>query len=371
MKEIIMRFGHRHYIPCLRWKMGEYQAVYRLSDTKKRMFTPLIEVPEIGWDFEEGKEKKTIDEHLSDFVLKKIYKKWGNTFCFVDLKIIGLSVRMKDGIHPLKYMFDDLRKEGCSAIPVIGLDRDKTYQQEIKRILNKDNSGVCLRISIEEAAKNSFRKEINSLLSALDIQANNCDLIIDLGAPNFVPLDGFSIVIQQIVGKLPYLNDWRTFTLLGTSFPETMANIRKGGQAIPRYEWQLYVLLVANFQNAGLRVPTFGDYGISHPKVVIVDMRIAKPSATIRYTTNNDWFIVKGENVRDHGFKQYCNLSKQVLDSCYYCGRTFSWGDEYIYQCANSGKTGNLTMWRQVGTNHHIEKVTRDIASFYDSLNIF
>ena len=146
-----MRFGHRHYIPCLRWKMGEYQAVYRLSDTKKRMFTPLIEVPEIGWDFEEGKEKKTIDEHLSDFVLKKIYKKWGNTFCFVDLKIIGLSVRMKDGIHPLKYMFDDLRKEGCSAIPVIGLDRDKTYQQEIKRILNKDNSGVCLRISIEEA----------------------------------------------------------------------------------------------------------------------------------------------------------------------------------------------------------------------------
>lgn len=362
-----MNFNHTHYIPCLRWKQGEYQAVWRLLDTTKHLFTPLIEVPEIGWDFEQGIEAKTIDEHLAPFA-KRVRKKWGKHSCFVDLHLIGPDQRIATGIHPLCFVFDALRETKCSAIPVTGLDRDDVYQQESKNVIAQDKLGACLRIKIEQAAKGSLKSELDSLLSRLRVKPEICDVIIDLGAPNFIPLEGFSKAIQAIVSSFPYLNDWRTFTLLGTSFPETMASIKKGGQIIPRHEWQLYMLLVGKFQRAGLRVPAFGDYVISHPKVLIVDMRTAKPSATIRYTINDGWYIVKGENVRDYGYMQYRELSRQVQSSRHYCGSTFSWGDQYIQNCANgSVSTGNLTMWRQVGTNHHIEKVTRDIASFYAS----
>jgi len=89
-----MNFDHRHYVPCLRWKQGEYQAILRLHAPTKEMVTPLIQIPEIGYDFKEKKLKNTIDEHLSDFVLKKIYRKWGNSFCFVDLNPIKPSERM-------------------------------------------------------------------------------------------------------------------------------------------------------------------------------------------------------------------------------------------------------------------------------------
>ncbi len=123
-----------------------------------------------------------------------------------------------------------------------------------------------------------------------------------------------------------------------------------------------------DFRKAQLRLPSFGDYAINHPKVLELDMRKVKPSATIRYTDENQWCIVKGKNVRDYGFGQYRALSKKVLDSPYFCGKSFSWGDDYIQKCANGqGKTGNLMSWRRVGTNHHIEKVTRDIANFYAS----
>jgi len=367
-----MKFDHRHYVPCLRWKMGEYQAVCRLSDTTKRMFTPLIEVPKIGFDFKEKKVKKTIDEHLSDFVLKKIYKKWGDSFCFVDLKLIGPSERLAKGIHPVKYVFDDLRKVRCSAIPVTGLDRDKAYQQEIKTILTKDKNGVCLRISIEQAAKSSFGTQFSSFLSMLGAQTFDCDLILDLGAPNFVPLEGFSQVIQNIMSNLPNLNKWRTFTIIGTSFPDTMAGIKLGVEIIPRHEWQLYKRLVNNFKKANLRLPTFGDYAVSHPKVLEQDMRMLKPSVTIRYTIDNRWYIIKGKNYKDYGLKQYHELSRQVLGSKYYFGTAFSWGDNYIQECSSRNeKPGNLTTWRQVGTNHHIVKVMQDIASFCDSLNTF
>jgi len=332
------------------------------------MFTPLIEIPKIGWDFKEKKEKKTIDEHLSDFALKKIYKQWGDSFCFVDLNLISPSERMANRTHPAKFIFYELRNVGCSAIPVTGFDRDEAYQQAIKTILTKDKSGICLRIKIEQAAKSTFKTEIDSLLSILEIQPTVCDFILDLGAPNFVPIEGFSRVIQTIVSKIPYLHNWRTFSVLGTSFPETMAGIRKGGEIIPRYEWQLYKRLVNNFRKSNLRLPSFGDYAISHPKVIEQDMRMLNPSATIRYTIDNGWYIVKGKNYKEYGLKQYHELSRQALCSKYFFSTAFSWGDNYIQECANrSEKPGNLTTWRQVGTNHHIVKVAQDIASFYGS----
>ena len=366
-----MNFNHTHYVPCLRWKQGEYQAVLRLPDTIKNVFTPLIEIPELGWDFEEKKEKKTIDELLCGFALKKVYRKWGRSRCFVDLRLIPSAGRMEDGAHPISFIFNEFRAVRCLGVPVTGLLRDRGYQQQIKAVSEKDNRGICLRITIEEAAKNSFKREVDSLLSMLGIQTNDCDFVLDLGAPNFVPLEGFAKAIQAIVSSFPYLNDWRTFIVLGTSFPETMAIIKKGGEIIPRYEWQLYKILVNNFQKAGLRLPAFGDYGINHPKISEIDMRKAKPSASIRYAINGGWYIVKGENVKDkkYGkFKQYYKLSEQVLASGYYCGSNFSWGDNYIEKCANErAKTGNLSTWRQVGTNHHIVKVTQDVASFYAS----
>lgn len=365
-----MKFDHRYYIPCLRWKEGECQAVSRLRNTTKQKFTPLIEVPEIGWDFGKRKDIRTIDEHLKLFV-KRIHKKWGNSPCFVDLTLISPDRRMVNGIHPVRFIFDELRTINSQAIPVTGLDRDGAYQKEVKSALSKNNLGLCLRILIEQAARSSFKEEIDFLLPSLEISFNNCDFILDLDTPNFLPLEGFSMAIKAVVSKLPYLGDWRTFTLLGASFPKSMGGIKIGITSIPRYEWQLYKILVSNFQKARLRLPTFGDYAISHPEFSEFDMRLAKPPVKIRYTIDDRWYIVKGKNYKDYGYGQYHELSKQILNSDYYYGPSFSWGDQYIQECANGGKTGNLTMWVKVDTNHHIEKVTQDIASFYDSLNTF
>lgn len=362
----MMSFDHTHYVPCLLWKQGEYQAISRLRGKTSHSFTPLIEVPSIGYDFESKTKAKTIDEHLAPFA-KRIYEKWGRQSCFVDLNLIGSDELMATGIPPVRFVFDKLRERLCSAIFVTGLDRNDLYQQEIKYIAAKDKSGICLRIKIEQAAKKTFKNELDSLLAKIKIVPNICDFIIDSGAPNFIPLEGFSkIIIETIISKLPYLNEWRTFTLLGTSFPETMAIIKKGGEIVQRYEWQLYKVLIDGLKKAKLRLPTFGDYVINHPKEGELDWRIVKPAATIRYTIEDGWYILKGDNVRDYGFEQYHNLSRKILNSRYYDGPTFSWGDGYIQTCSNkSAKTGNLSTWRQVGTSHHIEKVIHDIAKLY------
>jgi hypothetical protein len=286
------------------------------------------------------------------------------------MKLIPSHERMDNGIHPMQFIFDNLRSLKCSAIPVVGFESDDAHRKEIETILSKDKFGACLRLKIEQAAKNTIKENVDELISSLKASVKECDLILDLDAPNFIPLEGFASVIQNIIKRLPYMNEWRTFTILGTSFPESMGGFKEGAVIIPRYEWQLYKILIANFLKAGLRLPTFADYGISHPKVYKIDMRLVKPYATIRYTIDDNWYIIKGKNVRDYSNEQYRDLCKILISSSYYCGSTFSFGDRYIQECADgSGKTGHLPMWRQVGTNHHIEKVTRDIANFHGSSN--
>jgi hypothetical protein len=133
------------------------------------MLMPLIEVPEFGrpehgWDHETASKTKTIDKHLALFA-KRVYKKWDDSPCFVDLSLISSAQRMKNGVHPISFIFKELRGLlGCQSIPVTGLLRDDEYQREIKAALAKDKNGVCLRIMIEQAAKSTFKKDLDSLL---------------------------------------------------------------------------------------------------------------------------------------------------------------------------------------------------------------
>lgn len=363
-----MNFDVRHYVPCLRWKMGEYQAITRLNDESKNLITPLIEVPEIGFDFAKGRPAKSLDDHLAPFA-ERVRKKWEKRSCFVDLNLIDPSKRMSNGDHPLRSVFDNLRIENCEVIPVTSPDRTPSYQMAVQQTLSQDRRGLCIRLTIEAAGKADAKNSIDALLEKIGPEVKECNLVLDLGAPpNFEPIEGFAKLTEAIVRKIPYLSRWRTFTIIGTSFPPSMSEIEQGSTMIPRLEWMLYKILARSLAQDGLRVPTFGDYAISHTDILPRDMRLLKPSATIRYTADDSWFIVKGKNVRDYKFEQYRDLCRTVMESPHFMGPGFSWGDEYIEKCAaGSASTGNLTTWRGVGTNRHIEKVVFDIASYFDS----
>jgi hypothetical protein len=347
--------------------MGEFQAVLRLSDRAKESITPLIEVPEIGYDFETGTPSKTIDEHLDPFP-KRVRDKWGPRACFIDLSLIGSGERMSGGQHPAEFLFDRLRTLSCFAVPVTGLDRDSAYQSAITRIVSADGNGLCVRLEIRDAAKSDLKQGIDRLLKTCILKTPQCDLLIDLGAPSFEPIEGFAKLIVTIAKNLPYRDRWRTLSLCATSFPSSMAGVKQGTTLIPRQEWQLYRRVVELLANEGSRLPTFGDYAVNYPDVLPQDMRLLKPSATIRYTTRESWLIVKGTNVRDNKYEQYRDLCKTVVESKYFAGSDFSFGDEYIAQCAAGNEsTGNLTTWRKVGTNHHVERVLHDVSSLFGS----
>ncbi len=108
------------YISALCWRQGEYQALLRLSNHVKDRIMPCITIPEVEFDFEERRPKKSVHEHVHPFAAR--YKaKWGKRPAWVGVhpSIIGKS--MDDGRNVITYVFDGLRSFGASAVPAVPL----------------------------------------------------------------------------------------------------------------------------------------------------------------------------------------------------------------------------------------------------------
>ncbi|MGD0006411.1 MAG: beta family protein [Anaerolineaceae bacterium] len=308
----------QRYIPCLRWKLGEYKALKQLSSFARDSITPLIDIAEIGFDFETQMEIKSIDNHLKTFA-KRVREKWGIDECFVDMHLIDASQRMANSMHPVTFVFDDLRLKGVHAIPVMDLNQDSPWQKAIQQAVDQDGRGFCLRIDLETAVRPTLGPSINELLKKYSRRVEQCDLILDEKAPNFEPLDGFVSLLEQIIKNLPYLNGWRSFGIIGTSLPASLSIFGRGVSIIPRNEWRTYKRLQRRLRSSGIRIPTFGDYGINNPEVLRVDPRHMRTTANIRYTINDGWFIVRGQSINKYGLGQHKDLCREIVNSKILC----------------------------------------------------
>jgi hypothetical protein len=358
-------FGHDHYVPILKAKDGEYGALQTLFPATRQALTPLLEIPPIDWDYESERPKKTIDQHLQK-VGQKIERAWGQRRrLFLDLPLwIPANERMTGGEHPLEYLFTSLRARGVDAIPVVGLLRPNDYLSACRDIITKDRHGVCIRILREDFVdSDGIDDVVGGVLETVGAEMHDVDLVIDLQAltPD-EPLGTHGLM--ALLDRLQRLSRWRTFTVAATSFPRNLTGLPPSEfSLVPREEWNLWMSLIRSNDRMA-RLPTFGDYGISHPEPSEVDPRIIRPSASIRYTHDTYWLVPKGRNLRDHGFAQFHEVCRLLIQRAEYAGRQFSWGDQYIYDCAvRRDGPGSLTTWRKVGTSHHLAFVARQLAT--------
>jgi hypothetical protein len=354
------------YVPILKWRQGEYQALLKLRTAQKDKVVPLLEITPPEFDFETGKPAKSLDDHLRKFG-PRLETKWGTRLALVDAGLIDPAARLIGGKHPLIGLFADARSRGGQIVPVTALDRDPAYQQAVRQVHAIDERGACLRCTLDDAADDDFDANVAALCTLIGVEIEDLDLVLDLRAANFTPLDGLVTLIHTTVSNVAAFGSARSFTIASTAFPGSMASVTGPMQNWPRSEWDLYKKLIAEAPE-GSRLPAFGDYAISGPDFVVLDMRLVKPSASIRYAIDGAWIIVKGPNVRDNGYGQYKGHCNTVVNAPGYLGPAFSVGSDYVKKCgAGTAKTGNLTTWRWVGTNHHLAKVVYDLATFHGS----
>jgi len=349
------------YVPVLKGKEGEFAALQALTDEIKRQLMPLIEIPGVPYDYANERPSKSLDEHVAGYA-DRLRRCWQSGPLYIHLPWFGEEERMKDGRVALEAVLAECVNLGVKAVPVVWRASSADYVAAAGRYSAASGTGVCIRLLVEDFREDiDLDVEVDRLLSRLGGNNNGpIDLIIDLEDLSKEAV----LVARSVFSMIPQKDQWRRMILAAASFPEDLSDVGAAtASTIPRREWELWKTLQRRPNILPRRDLIFGDYAIAHPVPKDLDPRIMQMSASIRYTTPDDWLVIKGRNVRQYGFDQYFELCKTLVGRPEYSGRGFSWGDDYIDDCAN-GMTGpgNATTWRKVGTNHHLTLVTQELA---------
>ena len=351
------------YIPALRWRQGEYQALLKLNEAAKNQIVPLITIPDVEFDFEAREPKKSVHDHVHPFA-ERYSKKWGFRPAWVALDQEIATKRMDDGSHVLDYVFRGLRSHSATAVPALPLVADSALIAATRRVIASGGQGCGILVRLEDLMARGASQSIIKLASTLQIALNESDLILDMRAPNYQPYGAFAAALISNLPRLGNLMDYRNFILIGTAIPESLVKISIGTDEIPRHDWLFYRELLQRLPK-GVRRPNYGDYTTVHPNFEAKDMRLIKPAGKIVYTTDGTWATRKGGSFRDDPDQMHTHCQEILRDPRFkFRGPNFSFGDAYISDCAAENvSSSNLTRWKQVSINHHMTAVVDDLAS--------
>jgi len=360
-----MKLKQDIYVPSLKWRLGEYQALLNLEENVKEKIVPYISVPKIEFDFEEWKPRKTPEEHVKQFP-ERYEKKWGARAAWIGIDTSLVHAHMDDGQSVISHIYQGLSNVDARGIPVVHFKSDDAVLGLYANAIEVCGVGAAIRLGLDDLMAPKVSENIAETLEKLGIQTSDTDLIVDLETPHYEPYTDFARALFTAIRQISQLQEFRNFVLTGSAFPDSMADISKPGGEVIRHEWLFYQLFV-NSLPEDFRTPLFGDHTSVSPKFVATDMRKIKPAGKIVYATADKWVIRKGSAFRDDP-EQMHGLCTDVKATSHFMGRSYSFGDEYIADCA-ARKVGpsNQTRWKTVSINHHIVVAARGLASFAEA----
>ena len=372
-------FNTKHYIPILRWKTAEKEALKELAEEDKQMITPLLElIMPPRKRLKKGEKPKNPEEYRAESVSKlegalpglpkEILKYWGNSPIFIDLNLLINGTLRKWGYDVI---MNTGHAQAISVIPVIRLNSDADLENTVVELVKQYKSGLCLRILRSDLSMDKIALSINDFLKKHELKHGEVDLLVDFELVEDISTSEYSKIAEslQIIPSLP---KWRTFTVAGGAFPFDLSHLSAHNTyRIPRSDWTNWFSEI--YSGKLERKPSFADYTIQHPIYTDPNPE-ANPSASIRYTIENEWIIMRGEALykvdkegnEGPGHSQSPSHAQLLTKEKEYRGRDFSYGDAYIAEKAkdvNTPKTGSPRTWLRAGVNHHLALVARQISN--------
>ena len=357
-----LRFGSDHYVPILKSKAGELNALTRATEGTWDRMTPLIE----------GMGAAGIDDLPSRSTYPNLANRLalavsGGRPFYLDFPWLDsrsrVNIRVKGhqfAVNAIEHVHADCRSAGLAFIPVLSPIHDAGRAPLVRAAIERDGRGVCLRVQISGVVwEEGLATTLDRLLQATGASRSHADLLLDLSYLPSPP--GFEARhIQRVIEELNHLEDWRSLILAGTVIPASGAGWPEGGiTEVPRHEWQLYRSL------RGLqprRMPAYGDFAVQHPEPPEgggPGMR-----ASIRYTSDELVLFARGHALLEHGTGQYHELCQLLVDRQEYLGSRFSWGDDVIGRTASGASPpGGEPLWRGAGTSHHLALMAAAMAA--------
>lgn len=203
------------YVPILKCKQGEKDALYTLSESVKDQVLPLLEV-------------------TPDVIAK-------GTFCGVDdfwkdrPFYLDVSPESWEELPDNDYLGLLGKCNKDQAIPVIKLaDNDHL----VASLIIDSPNGVGLRLYLEEILDEEFEPIFSELISDLDL--SEIDLIIDAQFIDPAKINESSFLIRGAVDSIERIKEFRRVIFASNSFPRTLDVERYEITTLPRVESRIF-----------------------------------------------------------------------------------------------------------------------------------
>lgn len=359
------------YVPIVRWRPAERRAIERLYQEDRSRITPLIEFIMPPPKTDENDYKKILEDSKSKFlrnlpgIAKELIKCWRTDPVFVDVHLLDGDIRT----HALEQILSSTSNSDIFSIPVTyvipvtSTEADAAIRNIAVKFAKKDARGLCIRIDESHLQEENFQKRIENFVNENTLRVEDTDILIDL---KIIDEGKNPQLIIKRLSNIPHIEKWRSFILAGGSFPKDLSDFEKYGHyPVKRLDWNLWKEIAGN--KVLKRKPVFSDYTIQHPIHYGYILR-ANTSASIRYTNDDQWEIMRGAGLRNKkgaGFKQYPAQAQLLVQQPFFRGADYSFGDTYIAEKARpkTKTTGSPQTWLTAGINHHITLVAQQIAN--------
>lgn len=353
------------YRPILRFKRGEQTALTNLASAHKAATKPLLNIASHGFNPPSGGDTDSAFDQRIEQDADRLNTAWAGYFAAADLGDIAPEARCAGGVHPVRHFFDRIAAsdERARVSPVLRLESDDDYVAAVASVCADFGVSPVFRMTPDDLAEADIGDVIADMLADCGKEATDADFVVDMG---YIMTTGRSIITARgALAAVPFAADWAALSLVAGSFPENLSGFAVGTHIVDRHEWSVWL---ANRTTMGREV-SYGDYATIHPVPVEegLDPRTMNPTASVRYTFENTWILLRGQGTRTRGgpgFTQFLGHADTIVAMPQYRGAAFSFGDDKVMRIhSRSDGQGNLETWVTIGVNHHIAEIVGQLAT--------
>jgi hypothetical protein len=336
------------YVPVLRWRQGEKNALKDLPTSIKQAVLPLIEI---------------IENNESIDIVDDIMSYWRNSLVMIDL------VHHVSGEERLMTSIKKGAARNWNVIPVISSNSSDRLLNDAKSIAHESNHGLAIRVSKEQLLEgDQVNKALNSLVKEYSIAPSETMIVVDFGL--ITDEDSYMGMVGK-VSALPYLKEWSKLVVSGGCMPKDLSDFEPGqDNYLDRYEWVYW----KKYQDLFNRDTVYSDYTTRHPYYDGAMMPFGG-SKSIRYSLSDKVRIIRGR--KQDPSEMYLSHAATFCDySGEFYGEEYSEGDKFIMARRNlfymyaeeeargyvepQKKTGSPATWVTASVNHHINVVVKE-----------
>ncbi len=344
-----------HYVPILKGRQGELDALREVQPRTRLVMTPLLEV---------APKDETEDAAAVVKICQQTVEKLRNRYVgpiMLDGGLFDLDAEVEAGRGVVAVLADAARAARVSAQPVVRLGDPSRALREAREAMAVDGRGMTLRLGGEDLDEEP--EELDDFFDALLDQAGadrgDVDLVLDAGAVDGdVAVRGTARMLTSLIRDLPSIAAWRSLTVAAGAFPVDLSQFTAHvvGER-PRYDAQLYDRVRSRTLP---RYPDYGDYAVAHPTLSIGSS--FSPPPQLRYTTSEHWLVLKGRRTDPTANAQFHRICQVIAAHPEFAGTPTGNADRRIADGSPEGP-GNGTTWRMIGTTHHLDYVALRLTS--------